>query len=97
MLRVQQIFGCFPSKPACQHSQRSSGFISHFPVLWQFCGSAQLFVALLILPMLLAPLLLSPSPCARLLVGELGKQQGLGLQPLFWAEIRGFVVFQAVN
>lgn len=97
MLRVQQIFGCFPSKPACQHSQRSSGFISHFPVLWQFCGSAQLFVALLILPMLLAPLLLSPSPCARLLVGELGKQQGLRLQPLFWAEIRGFVVFQAVN
>lgn len=39
MLRVQQAFGCFPSKPACQHSQRSSGFISHFPALWQFCGS----------------------------------------------------------
>lgn len=88
-------FGCFPSKPACQHSRRSIGLISHFPPLWQF--SAQLFVALLILPTLLPSLLPSPSPCARLLVGELGKQQGLRLQPPFWAEIRGFVVFWTVN
>lgn len=81
-------------KTSLQHCQRSCGFFPHFPPLWQFCGSAQLFVALLILPVLLASLLLSPSPCARLLLGELRKQQGLRPQPPFWAEIRGFVVFQ---
>lgn len=97
MLRVRQAFGCILSKPACQHSQRSPGLISHFPALWQSCGAAQLFVALLILPTLLLSLLLSPSPCARLLVGELGEQQGPRLQPPFWAEIRGFVVFWTVN